>query len=30
MIKGKQSIEFETPPYIVNYASIVGKKEGDG
>ena len=30
MIKGTQSIEFETPPYIVNYASIVGKKEGDG
>jgi stage V sporulation protein AD len=30
MIKGIQSIEFEKPPYIVNYASIVGKKEGDG
>ena len=30
MVKGKQSIEFEQPPYIVNYASIVGKKEGEG
>lgn len=30
MITGKQSISFENPPYIVNYASIVGKKEGDG
>ena len=30
MIRGKQSIEFESPPYIVNYASIVGKKEGEG
>ena len=30
MIKGKQSIMFEKPPYIVNYASIVGQKEGEG
>ena len=30
MIKGTQSIEFESPPHIVNYASIVGKKEGEG
>ncbi len=30
MIQGKQSILFENPPYIVNYASIVGQKEGDG
>ena len=30
MIQGKQSIAFEQPPYISSYASIVGKKEGDG
>lgn len=30
MIVGKQSISFETPPYIVDSASIVGQKEGDG
>lgn len=30
MIKGKQSIMFEKPPCIVNYASIVGQKEGEG
>ena len=30
MIQGKQSITFEQPPYILSYASIVGKKEGDG
>lgn len=30
MIVGKQSISFETPPYILSYASIVGQKEGDG
>ena len=30
MIKGKQSLLFETPPRIVSYASIVGKKEGEG
>ena len=28
MQTGKQSICFETPPYIVSSASIVGKKEG--
>lgn len=27
---GKQSIQFENPPYIINSASIVGKKEGEG
>ena len=30
MVKGKQSIAFETPPYIEESASIVGKKEGEG
>ena len=30
MIKGKQSLLFETPPGIMSSASIVGKKEGDG
>lgn len=30
MITGKQSISFENPPSIVSYASIVGKKEGEG
>ena len=30
MIQGKQSLSFEKPPYILNYASIVGQKEGDG
>ena len=30
MITGKQSISFENPPYILNYASIVGQKEGEG
>jgi stage V sporulation protein AD len=30
MIKGKQSLLFETPPGIISSASIVGKKEGDG
>ena len=30
MIQGKQSISFEKPPYILNYASIVGQKEGEG
>ena len=30
MIVGKQSISFETPPYILSYASIVGQKEGQG
>ena len=30
MILGKQSISFETPPCILSYSSIVGKKEGEG
>ena len=30
MIIGKQSISFETPPYILSYASVVGQKEGEG
>ena len=30
MIKGKQSIEFEEPPYLMGSASVVGKKEGEG
>ena len=30
MRKGKQSIAFEKPPYILSAASIVGQKEGDG
>lgn len=30
MIIGKQSISFETPPYIKSCASIVGQKEGEG
>ncbi len=30
MIVGKQSVEFECPPYIENYACIGGKKEGEG
>lgn len=30
MIKGSQSIQFDTAPYIVSSASIVGKKEGEG
>ena len=30
MQMGKQSICFETPPYIISSASIVGKKEGEG
>lgn len=30
MILGKQSISFETPPRVVSYSSIVGKKEGEG
>lgn len=30
MITGKQSISFENPPYIVNYASVVGTKESEG
>jgi stage V sporulation protein AD len=30
MQKGKQSLSFETPPRILSYSSIVGKKEGEG
>ena len=29
-VKGKQSIEFARPPYIVSSASIAGKKEAEG
>lgn len=29
-VKGKQSIEFEHAPFIVESASVVGKKEGEG
>ena len=30
MIKGKQSILFDRPPYIVSNGSIVGNKESEG
>ena len=30
MLKGKQSILFEGPPYIISSGSVVGKKEGEG
>ena len=30
MIKGKQSLSFTHAPYIVNSASVAGKKEADG
>lgn len=30
MILGKASIRFDEAPYIVGYASVVGKKEGEG
>ena len=30
MLKGKQSICFKEPPYIVSHASVAGKKEGEG
>lgn len=30
MIKGKQSIEFECPPYVLAHACMAGKKEGEG
>ena len=30
MQKGKSSIEFEHPPVVTSYASIAGKKEGEG
>lgn len=29
-MKGKQSILFEKPPYIISYSSVAGKKEGEG
>ena len=29
-IMGKQSIAFDNPPYILEGASIVGQKEGEG
>lgn len=29
-MRGRQSLIFENPPYIEQYASIVGQKEGDG
>lgn len=29
-IIGKQSVQFESPPYVVAYASVTGKKEGEG
>lgn len=30
MLLGKQSLLYETPPYILSTASVVGKKEGEG
>ncbi len=30
MQKGKSSIEFETPPVVTGFASVAGKKEGEG
>ena len=30
MQKGKSSIEFETPPIVASFASVAGKKEGEG
>lgn len=30
VIKGKQSIEFEKPPYLLSWASVVAQKEGEG
>ncbi|ROR27308.1 stage V sporulation protein AD [Mobilisporobacter senegalensis] len=29
-IVGKQSIQFENPPYVIGYSSIAGKKESEG
>lgn len=29
-IIGKQSIQFENPPYVIGYSSVAGKKEGEG
>ncbi len=30
MIIGKQSIQFDRAPYILEASSVVGKKEGEG
>ena len=30
VIKGKQSIEFQKPPYLFSWASVVAQKEGEG
>ncbi len=30
MQKGKSSIEFDTPPVVTSFASVAGKKEGEG
>lgn len=30
MLKGKQSIEYPHPPYLISTGSVVGKKEGEG
>lgn len=30
VIIGKQSVLFDTPVYVEQYASVVGKKEGEG
>ena len=30
MLKGKQSILFDEPPYLISSGSVVGKKEGEG
>ena len=30
MQKGKSSIEFENPPVVASFASVAGKKEGEG
>ena len=29
VIKGKQSIEFEQPPYLLYWASVTAEKEGE-
>ena len=29
-VKGKQSLRFAKTPFILNSASVVGKKEGEG
>ena len=30
VMKGKQSLEFEHPPYLKGWSSVVGEKEGEG